>query len=106
MEGRYLGYDGPCPPWNDERVHRYHFEVIAMHALVIPRRARTVVAEIATFHPRIAREPAGVIAESLLAAVRTARFRLALGDDASSEERRVVNECVSTCSTRGSPYHN
>ena len=22
-EGHYYGYDGPCPPWNDERVHRY-----------------------------------------------------------------------------------
>lgn len=30
MEGRYLGYDGPCPPWNDERVHRYSFEVLAL----------------------------------------------------------------------------
>ncbi|MFT4047072.1 MAG: YbhB/YbcL family Raf kinase inhibitor-like protein [Solimonas sp.] len=30
MEGRYLGYDGPCPPWNDERVHRYTFEVLAL----------------------------------------------------------------------------
>ncbi len=30
MEGKYLGYDGPAPPWNDERVHRYHFEVYAL----------------------------------------------------------------------------
>lgn len=30
MEGRYLGYDGPCPPWNDERVHHYRFEVLAL----------------------------------------------------------------------------
>lgn len=30
MEGRYLGYDGPCPPWNDARVHRYTFEVLAL----------------------------------------------------------------------------
>lgn len=30
MEGRYLGHDGPCPPWNDERVHRYRFEVLAL----------------------------------------------------------------------------
>src|SRR3546814_15709686 len=63
---------------------RQHVEVIAMHALVIPRRARTVVAEIATFHRRIAREPAGVIVESLLAAVRTARCRLAMGDNAGT----------------------
>lgn len=24
------GYDGPCPPWNDERVHTYHFIVYAL----------------------------------------------------------------------------
>ena len=29
MEGRYLGYDGPCPPWNDARVHRYTFTIHA-----------------------------------------------------------------------------
>lgn len=28
--GVYAGYDGPCPPWNDERVHRYHFRVFAL----------------------------------------------------------------------------
>jgi Raf kinase inhibitor-like YbhB/YbcL family protein len=30
MAGTYLGYDGPCPPWNDARVHRYRF---TLHAL-------------------------------------------------------------------------
>ncbi|HET6724610.1 MAG TPA: YbhB/YbcL family Raf kinase inhibitor-like protein [Gammaproteobacteria bacterium] len=29
MEGRYFGYDGPCPPWNDARVHHYHFRLLA-----------------------------------------------------------------------------
>ncbi len=24
------GYDGPCPPWNDERIHNYHFMVFAL----------------------------------------------------------------------------
>ena len=24
------GYDGPCPPWNDERIHNYHFIVYAL----------------------------------------------------------------------------
>jgi len=24
------GYDGPCPPWNDERMHHYHFSVYAL----------------------------------------------------------------------------
>lgn len=30
MEGVYFGYDGPGPPWNDERVHRYHFTLYAL----------------------------------------------------------------------------
>jgi Raf kinase inhibitor-like YbhB/YbcL family protein len=29
MEGLYFGYDGPCPPWNDTRVHHYHFRLLA-----------------------------------------------------------------------------
>lgn len=33
MAGQYGGYDGPCPPWNDEIVHHYHFTV---HALDVP----------------------------------------------------------------------
>ncbi|CDM25955.1 Phospholipid-binding protein [Castellaniella defragrans 65Phen] len=30
MSGDYFGYDGPCPPWNDARVHRYVFTVYAL----------------------------------------------------------------------------
>jgi Raf kinase inhibitor-like YbhB/YbcL family protein len=30
MEGTYGGYDGPFPPWNDERLHHYHFTVYAL----------------------------------------------------------------------------
>lgn len=30
MQGEYGGYDGPCPPWNDERLHHYHFTVYAL----------------------------------------------------------------------------
>lgn len=30
MEGTYHGYDGPCPPWNDARVHRYTFTLYAL----------------------------------------------------------------------------
>jgi Raf kinase inhibitor-like YbhB/YbcL family protein len=30
MAGEYGGYDGPCPPWNDERVHHYTFRVYAL----------------------------------------------------------------------------
>jgi Raf kinase inhibitor-like YbhB/YbcL family protein len=30
MQGDYGGYDGPCPPWNDEIVHHYHFTIHAL----------------------------------------------------------------------------
>ena len=30
MSGEYRGYDGPCPPWNDEIAHRYVFTVYAL----------------------------------------------------------------------------
>jgi len=30
MAGSYFGYDGPCPPWNDERIHHYRFSVYAL----------------------------------------------------------------------------
>ncbi len=30
MAGRYFGYDGPCPPWNDAIVHRYVFTLCAL----------------------------------------------------------------------------
>jgi Raf kinase inhibitor-like YbhB/YbcL family protein len=33
MKGKYYGYDGMCPPWNDEIVHHYHF---AVYALSVP----------------------------------------------------------------------
>jgi Raf kinase inhibitor-like YbhB/YbcL family protein len=36
MAGNYFGYDGPCPPWNDERLHHY---VFTLYALDAPRLA-------------------------------------------------------------------
>jgi Raf kinase inhibitor-like YbhB/YbcL family protein len=30
MSGNYFGYDGPCPPWNDEIPHHYVFTVFAL----------------------------------------------------------------------------
>ena len=29
-DGTYGNYDGPFPPWNDERLHHYHFTVYAL----------------------------------------------------------------------------
>lgn len=34
MGGKYFGYDGPCPPWNDVRIHNYRF---TLYALDVPR---------------------------------------------------------------------
>ncbi len=36
MAGSYFGYDGPCPPWNDERLHHY---VFTLFALDVPKLA-------------------------------------------------------------------
>ncbi len=30
MAGDYFGYDGPCPPWNDEIIHHYYFTLYAL----------------------------------------------------------------------------
>ena len=30
MGGDYYGYDGPCPPWNDLRLHHYVFTLYAL----------------------------------------------------------------------------
>jgi Raf kinase inhibitor-like YbhB/YbcL family protein len=30
MKGEFYGYDGPCPPWNDEVLHHYTFTVYAL----------------------------------------------------------------------------
>ena len=40
MAGDYYGYDGPCPPWNDEIPHRYVFTVYALDVerLALPAR--------------------------------------------------------------------
>jgi Raf kinase inhibitor-like YbhB/YbcL family protein len=36
MRGDYYGFDGPCPPWNDELVHRYVFTVFALDIDKLP----------------------------------------------------------------------
>ncbi|WP_028080628.1 YbhB/YbcL family Raf kinase inhibitor-like protein [Solimonas soli] len=46
MEGRYLGYDGPCPPWNDAIVHRYTFEVLALDVATLALQPGFTLAEL------------------------------------------------------------
>jgi Raf kinase inhibitor-like YbhB/YbcL family protein len=40
MAGEYYGYDGPCPPWNDQRVHTYVFSVFALDIPRLPLEGR------------------------------------------------------------------
>ena len=40
MAGDYYGYDGPCPPWNDEIPHRYTFTVFALDVARLPLEGR------------------------------------------------------------------
>jgi Raf kinase inhibitor-like YbhB/YbcL family protein len=36
MSGNYFGYDGPCPPWNDEILHHYVFTLYALDSAHCP----------------------------------------------------------------------
>lgn len=40
MAGDYYGYDGPCPPWNDEIIHRYVFTIFALDIAKLPLEGR------------------------------------------------------------------
>ena len=41
MRGDYYGYDGPCPPWNDEIVHHYVFPLYALDVAALPLDGKT-----------------------------------------------------------------
>lgn len=46
MAGDYYGYDGPCPPWNDERRHRYLFTLYALDMARCPVEGRFTGAQV------------------------------------------------------------
>jgi len=46
MSGDYFGYDGPCPPWNDARVHRYVFTLYALDIETVPVEGRLTGADV------------------------------------------------------------
>ncbi|MFQ5635167.1 MAG: YbhB/YbcL family Raf kinase inhibitor-like protein [Gammaproteobacteria bacterium] len=46
MGGDYFGYDGPCPPWNDELLHHYHFVLYALDVERCPVDGKFSVADI------------------------------------------------------------
>ena len=39
-------YGGPCPPWNDERIHHYHFTVYALDVATLDLPANATAAEL------------------------------------------------------------
>jgi Raf kinase inhibitor-like YbhB/YbcL family protein len=46
MAGDYLGYDGPYPPFNDLRLHRYFFRLFALDVATLPLPARFEAADV------------------------------------------------------------
>jgi Raf kinase inhibitor-like YbhB/YbcL family protein len=57
MAGDYFGYDGPCPPWNDERVHHYIFRLYALDIAQLPVGGRFTAQDVlAAMHGHIVDE--------------------------------------------------
>lgn len=57
MAGDYFGYDGPCPPWNDERVHHYIFRLYALDIDKLPVSGRFTAQDVlAAMHGHIVDE--------------------------------------------------
>lgn len=48
MRGDYYGYDGPCPPWNDEIVHHYVFTLYALDVAALPLDAKVTGQQLRT----------------------------------------------------------
>ena len=46
MGGDYYGYDGPCPPWNDEIPHHYIFTLYALDAATLAASGKLTGAEV------------------------------------------------------------
>lgn len=46
MRGDYYGYDGPCPPWNDELVHHYVFTLYALDVAQLPVEGKLTGAQV------------------------------------------------------------
>ena len=46
MSGTYYGYDGPYPPFNDERLHRYFFRLFALDVERLPVEGAFTAADV------------------------------------------------------------
>jgi Raf kinase inhibitor-like YbhB/YbcL family protein len=70
MGGEYLGYDGPCPPFNDAIPHRYFFRLFALDTERLPLPERfTAAAALAAMRGH-------VLAETLIYGVYSLNPRL------------------------------
>ncbi|KGM54054.1 phosphatidylethanolamine-binding protein [Lysobacter daejeonensis GH1-9] len=59
MAGDWRGYDGPFPPPNDLRLHRYFFRVFALDVATLPLPARFTAADVqAAMHGHVLAEAA------------------------------------------------
>ena len=57
MAGDYFGYDGPCPPWNDTRVHHYIYRLYALDIERLPVAGRFTAQDVlAAMHGHIVDE--------------------------------------------------
>ena len=57
MGGDYFGYDGPYPPFNDLRLHRYFFRLFALDVERLPLPARFTAADVfAAMHGHVLAE--------------------------------------------------
>jgi Raf kinase inhibitor-like YbhB/YbcL family protein len=57
MAGDYFGYDGPYPPFNDLRLHRYFFRLFALDVERLPLPARFTVGDVfAAMHGHVLTE--------------------------------------------------
>ncbi|GGY80671.1 YbhB/YbcL family Raf kinase inhibitor-like protein [Pseudoduganella plicata] len=57
MAGDYFGYDGPCPPWNDLRVHHYIYRLYALDIERLPVSGRFTAQDVlAAMHGHIVDE--------------------------------------------------
>lgn len=66
MAGSYFGYDGPCPPWNDELMHRYIFTLYALDVPALAIEGEPVLANV-----KAALGKVGVLAEASLTGLYT-----------------------------------
>lgn len=71
MAGDWFGYDGPCPPWNDERVHHYHFSIHALDVATLGLAGRFALVDVrAAMHGHVLAETTLTGTYALNAALR------------------------------------